>query len=285
MDIQSILDKYSPVSINSLKKENNILDIEKEILFEKESQIPNLAALSKRPFDKNICYYDLPLVKSIKENIFPKNNYNLKYEQEIKPLDIDSIFNEKNEIFKENSDNELRNKKIEIIKNHQYKEYIPKMKLNLTLEQVFSQEKNNKWYLLSDKEKMGPFNDFNLYKKIRDIYLYCFSHRMKIPYYLIKEEKSEAYLTMEECFQNLNKKFSKDIQKNMNNSGFMNMNMNMAYYPYPRFPFFIYPNNFNNNINNINSKKNNSDVEKNKEENFEKKEINVDKFFESNNLI
>ena len=284
MDIQSILDKYSPVSINSLKIENNILDIEKEILFEKESQIPNLVASSKRPFDKNICYYDLPLVKTIKENIIPKNKYKLKYEQEIKPLDIDSIFNEKNDILKESSDNELRNKKIEIIKNNQYKEYIPKIKLNLTLEQVYSQEKNNKWYLLSDKEKMGPFNDFNLYKKIRDIYLYCFSHRMKIPYYLIKEEKSEAYLTMEECFQNLNKKFSKDIQKNMNNSGFMNM----VYYPYPRFPFFIHPNNINNNINNINninSKKNNSDVEKNNEEKVEKKEINIDKFFESNNLI
>ena len=119
MDIQSILDKYSPVSINSLKIENNILDIEKEILFEKESQIPNLVTSSKRPFDKNVCYYDLPLVKSIQENIFPKNNYKLKYEQEIKPLDIDSIFNEKNAIFNNSSDNELRNKKIEIIKNHQ----------------------------------------------------------------------------------------------------------------------------------------------------------------------
>ena len=59
----------------------------------------------------------------------------------------------------------------------------------------------------------------------------------------------------------------------------------MIYYPYPRFPFFIHPNNFNNNFNNINSKKNNSDIEKNVEENVEKKEINVDKFFESNNLI
>ena len=219
MEIQAILDKYSPETFNSLNLENNILDIEKELIFEKEHQIPSLITSSKRPFDKNICYYDLPLVKTIKENIIPKNKYKLKYEQEIKPLDIDSIFNEKNDILKESSDNELRNKKIEIIKNNQYKEYIPKIKLNLTLEQVYSQEKNNKWYLLSDKEKMGPFNDFNLYKKIRDIYLYCFSHKIQIPYYLVKEEKSEAYLTMEESFQNLNKVFSKNIQKNINNSG------------------------------------------------------------------
>ena len=182
---------------------------------------------------------------------------------------------------KESSDNELRNKKIEIIKNNQYKEYIPKIKLNLTLEQVYSQEKNNKWYLLSDKEKMGPFNDFNLYKKIRDIYLYCFSHKIQIPYYLVKEEKSEAYLTMEESFQNLNKVFSKNIQKNINNSGLLNK----VYYPFKTFPFFIPPNNINiNNINNnIESKKNN--VEKNKEEKCIKKEINVDEFFKSNNFI
>jgi len=281
MEIQAILDKYSPETFNSLNLENNLLDIEKELIFEKEHQIPSLITSSKRPFDKNICYYDLPLVKTIKENIIPKNKYKLKYEQEIKPLDIDSIFNEKNEILKESSDNELRNKKIEIIKNNQYKEYIPKIKLNLTLEQVYSQEKNNKWYLLSDKEKMGPFNDFNLYKKIRDIYLYCFSHKIQIPYYLVKEEKSEAYLTMEESFQNLNKVFSKNIQKNINNSGLLNK----VYYPFKTFPFFIPPNNINiNNINNnIESKKNN--VEKNKEEKCIKKEINVDEFFGSNNFI
>ena len=283
MEIQAILDKYSPETFNSLNLENNILDIEKELIFEKEHQIPSLITSSKRPFDKNICYYDLPLVKTIKENIIPKNKYKLKYEQEIKPLDIDSIFNEKNDILKESSDNELRNKKIEIIKNNQYKEYIPKIKLNLTLEQVYSQEKNNKWYLLSDKEKMGPFNDFNLYKKIRDIYLYCFSHKIQIPYYLVKEEKSEAYLTMEESFQNLNKVFSKNIQKNINNSGLLNK----VYYPFKTFPFFIPPNNINiNNINNnIESKKNNADAEKNKEEKCSKKEINVDEFFKSNNFI
>jgi len=280
MEIQAILDKYSPETFNSLNIENNILDIEKELIFEKEHQIPSLITSSKRPFDKNICYYDLPLVKTIKENIIPKNKYKLKYEQEIKPLDIDSIFNEKNDILKESSDNELRNKKIEIIKNNQYKEYIPKIKLNLTLEQVYSQEKNNKWYLLSDKEKMGPFNDFNLYKKIRDIYLYCFSHKIQIPYYLVKEEKSEAYLTMEESFQNLNKVFSKNIQKNINNSGLLNK----VYYPFKTFPFFIPPNNINNINNNIDSKKNN-DVEKNKEEKYTKKEINVDEFFGSNNFI
>ena len=86
---------------------------------------------------------------------------------------------------------------------------------------------------------------------------------------------------MEESFQNLNKVFSKNIQKNINNSGLLNK----VYYPFKTFPFFIPPNNINiNNINNnIESKKNN--VEKNKEEKCIKKEINVDEFFKSNNFI
>ena len=78
MEIQAILDKYSPETFNSLNLENNLLDIEKELIFEKEHQIPSLITSSKRPFDKNICYYDLPLVKTIKENIIPKNKYKLK---------------------------------------------------------------------------------------------------------------------------------------------------------------------------------------------------------------
>ena len=279
MEIQSILDKYSPVNINSLNIEKDVLDIEKDIIFEKESQIPNLVSSSNRPFDKNYCFYDLPLTKSTKENIFPKFTYTLKYKEEIKPLDVDSLFDNKNDVLQNISDNELRNKKLEIIKNEQYKEYIPKIKMNLTLEQVYSQEKNNKWYIFMENEKIGPFNDFNLYKKIRDIYLDCFQQKKQIPYYLIKEEKGEIYLTMEECFQRLNKKFYKEIQKNIKNSGYGNT----VFYPQMNFPFYFPQNNniiINNN--NIPVKHNDINPDKNKEEvKQEAKELDIDKFFEN----
>ena len=279
MEIQSILDKYSPVNINSLNIEKDVLDIEKDIIFEKESQIPNLVSSSNRPFDKNYCFYDLPLTKLTKENIFPKFNYRLKYKEEIKPLDVDSLFDNKNDILQNIADNELRNKKLEIIKNEQYKEYIPKIKMNLTLEQVYSQEKNNKWYIFMENEKLGPFNDFNLYKKIRDIYLDCFQQKKQIPYYLIKEEKGEIYLTMEECFQRLNKKFYKEIQKNIKNSGYGNT----VFYPQMNFPFYFPQNNniiINNN--NIPVKHNDNNPDKNKEEvKQEAKELDIDKFFEN----
>lgn len=279
MEIQSILDKYTPVNINSLNIEKDVLDIEKDIIFEKESQIPNLVSSSNRHFDKNYCFYDLPLTQSTKENIFPKFNYRLKYKEEIKPLDVDSLFDNKNDILQNISDNELRNKKLEIIKNEQYKEYIPKIKMNLTLEQVYSQEKNNKWYIFMENEKIGPFNDFNLYKKIRDIYFDCIQHKRQIPYYLIKEEKGEIYLTMEECFQRLNKKFYKEIQKNIKNSGYGNT----VFYPQMNFPFYFPQNNniiINNN--NIPVKTNDINQDKNKEEEKqETKELDIDKFFEN----
>jgi hypothetical protein len=278
MEIQSILDKYTPVNINSLNIEKDVLDIEKDIIFEKESQVPNLVSSSNRPFDKNYCFYDLPLIQSTRENIFPKFSYRLKYKEEIKPLDVDSLFDNKNDILQNISDNELRNKKLEIIKKEQYKEYIPKIKMNLTLEQVYSQEKNNKWYIFMENEKIGPFNDFNLYKKIRDIYLDCFQQKKQIPYYLIKEEKGEIYLTMEECFQRLNKQFYKEIQKNIKNSGYGNT----VFYPQMNFPFYFPQNNniiINNN--NILVKTNDINPEKNKEEvKQEIKEIDPDEFFE-----
>ena len=129
-----------------------------------------------------------------------------------------------------------------------------------------------------ENEKIGPFNDFNLYKKIRDIYFDCFQQKKPIPYYLIKEEKGEIYLTMEECFQRLNKKFYKEIQKNIKNSGYGNT----VFYPQMNFPFYFPQNNniiINNN--NIPVKTNDINPDKNKEEvKQEIKEIDPDEFFE-----
>ena len=223
MEIQSLINKYSSVPINSLNLDKDILDIEKDLIFENESQKPNLVISSSRPFDKNYCYYELPLNNKIKENIFPKFKYTLKEEQQIKPLDLDSVFNEKNDILKKNTEKEIKMKKIQIIKNAQYTEYVPKIKTDITLEQIYSKEKDRNWFIINDSGELGPYNDFNLYKIIKDIYTNCLLQKKPVPYYLIKEEKSEVYLTMEECFDKLNKKFTKEIQKHLNNSNLNNM--------------------------------------------------------------
>jgi hypothetical protein len=85
--------------------------------------------------------------------------------------------------------------------------------------------------------------------------------KKSVPYYLIKEEKSEVYLTMEECFDKLNKKFTKEIQKHLNKS---NLN-NMIFYDY---------NTQQNKQNSINDK---NIIEENK--NTETKNIDVNDFF------
>ena len=274
MEIQSLLNKYSSVPINSLNLDKDILDIEKDIIFEKESQKPNLVTSSSRPFDKNYCYYELPLNNSIKENIFPKFKYSLKEEQQIKPLDIDTVFNEKNDIFTKNLEKEIKMKKIELIKNKQYTEYIPKIKTEYTLEQIYSKEKDHNWYIINDNGEIGPFNDFNLYKNIKDIYTNCILQKKPIPYYLIKEEKSAVYLTMEECFDKLNKKYTKEIQKHLINSN-LNLNTNMIFYPNQT--------SINNNIKDNQIKQNNININS-ENKNSEKKDIDVNDFFDNKKI-
>jgi hypothetical protein len=91
---QSLIDKYIQTPLESVNLEPDLLDFEKKIIFEENSQIPNLVISSHCPFDKNYCFYDIALNVSTKENIFPKEKYVLKSQQiiEEKPIDINSIF-------------------------------------------------------------------------------------------------------------------------------------------------------------------------------------------------
>jgi hypothetical protein len=61
--IQSIINKYEEIPLNSIKVESNILDTEKNNILEEKSQIPDLVEHSKCPFDKNYCYHEIPLFK------------------------------------------------------------------------------------------------------------------------------------------------------------------------------------------------------------------------------
>jgi hypothetical protein len=90
-----------------------------------------------------------------------------------------------------------------------------------------------------------------------------------IPYYLVKEEKSELYLTMEECFDRLNKKYTKEIQKHLMNS---NLNTNMIFYQ-----------NQKSGNNNTNINQNNMNIN-NENKNAEKKDIDVNDFFDNKKI-
>ena len=231
--IQYLLDKYEPKTLNSIKLENNILDIEKEIIFENESQIPNFVLNSSCPFDKNYCFYDISLKASTKENIFPKEKYFLKTQQivELKPIDINKIFEDdtmfKNDLSISPEDKKKEEKKyseelvhqkiISLIKSNHYKSYTPK---NLEKKEIIDSNANefdNEWYIIENDIEEGPFNDFQMYNKLYKIF---YDLKGKFPNYLLKEKKSDIFMTMNDCFDRLRTKYEFNKQNTANNEYF-----------------------------------------------------------------
>ena len=266
--IQNLLDKYEPKPLNSLKLENNILDIEKDIIFEKESQIPNFVLNSNCPFDKNYCFYDISLTVSTKENIFPKEKYFLKSQQivELKPVDINKIFddditfkndttnspNEKREEKEDIKDDEVQKKIISSIENHNYKSYIPK---NLEKNNnINPNEVINEWYIIGNNTKEGPFNDFTMYNKLYQIYYDATSKKEKLPNYLINEKKTDIFMTMDDCFSRLKTKYEYPKQTTPSaNTQYLNQ-VKMLYMNNMKMLNYYYQMNILNNMNNINQR-------------------------------
>ena len=284
--IQSLLDKYEKISIDSIKFENNILDLEKSSIFEKESQIPNLVSNSSCPFDKNYCFYDIEVTGDIEENIFPKEKYYLKSQQtfELKPIDVNKIFDDE-QLLGMNSvedkkeakedENNVKNQIMSSIKNNNYKSYIPKSKnnlqnqnnmlyMNFPSENALSNQINNQWIILGKDIKEGPFNDYNMYRRL---YKILFESKDKIfPNYIVNEKISDIFMTMEECFKRLKNKFESQYISNDSNSNqfinkFLLQNMrNMILYQNQLIQYnimnrMILQNNLkNNNIMNYNNK-------------------------------
>ena len=234
--IQAFLDKYEPKPLNSIHMENKILEIEKDIIFEKESQIPNLVINSNCPFDKNYCFYDISLTVSTKENIFPKEKYFLKSQQivELKPVDINEIFNDdimfqnvaqpspegkkENEKVEDEDEDSVHKKIISSIETHHYKSYIPK---NLEKNNnIIINKSDNEWYIIGNNIKEGPFNDFAMYNKLYKIYYESISKKEKMPNYLINEKKADIFMTMDDCFKRLKTKYEYNSQNNANNQLF-----------------------------------------------------------------
>ena len=248
---QSLIDKYIQNPLESVNLEPDLLDFEKKIILEENSQIPNLVISSHCPFDKNYCFYDIALNVSTKENIFPKEKYVLKSQQVIeeKPIDINSIFessdilpsspitsdlpitakNENNQTIED--ENSVQNKIISTIKNKNYKSYTPKYlnnnnnihinKEDLPNNKISEKDKNsnemdNEWYLIGNNIKEGPYNDSNMYYKIYKIYYDSLSKKEKVPNYIVNEKKSNIFMTMDECFDKLKKQQESKIQKDVN---------------------------------------------------------------------
>lgn len=79
---------------------------------------------------------------------------------------------------------------------------------------------------------------------------------------------------MEECFDKLNKKYTKEIQKHLINSN-LNLNTNMIFYPNQT--------SINNNIKDNHIKQNNININS-ENKNSEKKDIDVNDFFDNKKI-
>ena len=286
--IQYLLDKYEPKSLNSIKIENDILDSEKDIIFEKESQIPNFVIDSSCPFDKNYCFYGISLKVSTKENIFPKEKYFLKSQQivELKPIDINKIFDDdtifendspknpedKDEEEKTIDEDSVQQKIISSIKNHHYKSYIPK-NLDKNVNEI-----DNEWYIIENNTEEGPFNDFSMYNKLYKIY---HDSKGNFPNYLLKEKKSDIFMTMNDCFNRLRAKYEYTKQNTVNNEYLNQLKLqymnNLLIYNTQMLKYYQ-TNTMNtmNNMNSINNKNNQNN------QNTDKKNV-PNKFDNSNN--
>lgn len=290
MEKQLILDKYEPLPLESLKIENNLLDVEKKLIFEEESQIPNLVISSNCPFNKNYCFYDIVLNVSTKENIFPKQKYYLKSQQimELKPIDINSIFNDDtlNNNIVNTSDNNVKekainddensvhNKIISSIKSKNYKSYIPK-NANIEKGEVGNIGNNvnlsdNEWYIIGNKNNNipdGPYNDLQMYNKLYQIYYICLSKNEKFPNYLINEKKSDIFMTMDDCFEKLKTRlqYLKTVGIYSNNNQLANQNNfnlynNILFYQSQMLPYYQMNNLFSLNNNNLNNNINKNNI-------------------------
>ena len=211
-------------------------------------------------------------------------------------LPIDSL--------KKSDENSIKNEIISSIKNNSYKCYIPKhlnyqKDENEKLGNIFNKkffnpnEIDNEWYIIGIT-KDGPYNDFNMYNKLYQIYYESYSKNENVPNYIINEKKLDIFMTIDECFEKLKMKYENQNQKEI-------YPLNNQYLvPFPKFINPIIANNyfyqnqilrnyqlnkikmFNNadynttnfnNINNISNNKNNS---------YQNKSININSEKSSN---
>ena len=71
----------------------------------------------------------------------------------------------------------------------------------------FQTNKDSEWYIIGKNIKEGPYNDFCLYNRLYEIFYECFTKKLDIPNYILNNKKTSIFITMDDCFKNLDAKF------------------------------------------------------------------------------
>ena len=76
----------------------------------------------------------------------------------------------------------------------------------------FINKRDSEWYIIGNNLKEGPYNDFCLYSKIYQIYYESFKKKKSVPNYILNNKKTSEFMTLDDCFKKLDKKFGVDLK-------------------------------------------------------------------------
>ena len=121
----------------------------------------------------------------------------------------------------------------------------------------FINKRDSEWYIIGNNLKEGPYNDFCLYSKIYQIYYESFKKKKSVPNYILNNKKTSEFMTLDDCFKKLDKKFGVDLKNFLQSpiipisSQLEMVNLDQSYTN--QMPMFPFQANFLNNIQAMNN--------------------------------
>ena len=178
-------------------------------IFAAESQLPELYLQSKQPRDKNISFYKITYSTKLKENIFPKQKYEIpslsapKVAKKIEKVNLDDLFRGVKLVTIDVFDKDFNLDNIEqsIIKNN-IKKIIQENKI---VPYESKSKIKSQWYLIGVRG-YGPYTDEEIYNFLNKFMKDPKLKEMKDKF-MIWERKGDIFYTVEVCYELLVKTF------------------------------------------------------------------------------
>ena len=211
MDVKFILSKYSP----SLSKDIFPFEFRTNPnVYSAESQEPEIYLCSLKHFDKNLCFYNIKLTTNLKENLFPKEKYEIKKDlnQIIEKIDIDDLFGKVKfttiDVF--DKDFNIDNIEESIIKSN-IKKIINENKIV-----PYEKKEKRQWFIIGVRG-YGPYNDQEIYNFLIKLNMNKDNQVMKSKL-MVLEKISDIFYTIDSCLEELNKTMQFTYNNPLNNN-------------------------------------------------------------------
>ena len=211
MDVKFILSKYSP----SISKDIFPFEFRTNPnIYSAESQEPEFYLRSLKPFDKNLCFYNIKLTRELKENLFPKEKYEIKKDlsQVVEKIDLDDLFGNVKyttiDVF--DKDFNIDNIEESIIKSN-IKKIINENKIV-----PYEKKEKRQWFIIGVRG-YGPYNDQEIYNFLIKLNMNKDNIPMKSKL-MVLEKNSDIFYTIDSCLEELNKTMQFTYNNPLNNN-------------------------------------------------------------------